>query len=64
MWYEKFLPGVEVMTIVEDDGVPGNTVGTIVDRWAEYFEVCIDGELHWFAGYQLSIYTPPAAPLI
>ena len=58
--YEQFWPGDRVITIVDYEGIPSGTVGTIASRWmgTAYAVRLPDGTFQWINNSELSSMDP------
>lgn len=57
---ERFWPGDKVMTLVEYNGIPSGTIGTIASRWmgTGYAVRLQDGTFRWLSSSEFSSTDP------
>jgi hypothetical protein len=58
--YRQFRPGDNVITIVDYEGTPSGSVGTVASKWEgiAYVVRAVDGTFHWINNTELSSIDP------
>jgi len=65
MKYKPFWPGDKIITIVDYDGIPSGTMGTIASRWSGivYLIRIADGTFRWISDRSFAPVGPPRESL-